>query len=49
MEERESGTIEEELKLNNFPHEMIIRERKAIKKQRERAAGRTASERTTGE
>ena len=47
---RESGTIEEELKLNNFPHEIIIRERrKAIKKQRERAEGRTASERTTGE
>ena len=47
---RESGTIEDELKLNNFPHEIIIRERrKAIKKQRERAEGRTASERTTGE
>ena len=30
---RESGTIEEELKLNNYPHEMIIPERrKAIKK-----------------
>ena len=47
---KESGTIEEELKLNNYPHEMIIWERrKAIKKQRERAEGRTASERTTGE
>ena len=47
---KESGTIEEELKLNNYPHEMIIRKRrKAIKKQRERAEGRTASERTTGE
>ena len=46
---KESGTIEEELKLN-YPHEMIIRERrKAIKKQRERAEGRTVSERTTGE
>ena len=44
---RESGTIEEELKLNNYPPEMIIRERrKAIKKQRERAEGRRASERT---
>ena len=47
---RESGTIEEELKLNNYPHEMIIWERrKAIKKQRDRAEGRTTSERTTGE
>ena len=47
---RESGTIEEELKLNNYPHEMIIRERrKAIKKQRDRAEGRTASERMTDE
>ena len=47
---KESGTIEEELKLNNYPHEMIFRERrKAIKKQRERAEEQTASERTTGE
>ena len=46
----ESGTIEEELKLNNYPHEIIIRERrKAIKKQRERAEGRAESGRTTGE
>ena len=47
---KKSGTIEEELKLNNYPHEMTIRERRnAIKKQRERAEGRTASERTTSE
>ena len=47
---RQSGTLEEELKLNNYPHEVIIRERrKAVKKQRDRAEGRTASERTTGE
>ena len=47
---RESGTIEQELKLNNYPHEMIIRERrKAIKKQLDRAEGRTASDWTTGE